>query len=131
MTENSVFLDSPSEGANYRTFCMFKVNMSSNANCSFLRLQHRGANVSEEEDVDSLNESSQAVRNEISTDSDECRDYLEIWDRKICLSDLANPGVLPLVDADSFVAFFWTDDTRDENRITPFDIRAECGVYSS
>ena len=114
---------SPPEDSDVRTFCMFKVNMSSNANCSLLRL------VPEEGYVNSVSES----QLHISTNSrSDCGDYLEIADRKICLSDLARPDALPLIHDTSFVAIFWTDATRDTDTATtrPFEIRAECAVYN-
>ena len=123
MTENSAFLSPPAD-SDVRTFCMLKVNMSSNANCSLLRLTY----VPDEEDANSLSES-QSLRNETSTNS-LCRDYLKIGNRKVCLSDLARPDALPLIHATSFVAIFWTDATRDGDTISSFDIRAECEVYS-
>ena len=123
MTENSAFFSPPAD-SDVRTFCMFKVNMSSNANCSLLRLTY----VPDEEDANSLSES-QSLRNETSTNS-LCRDYLKIGNRKICLSDLARPDALPLIHATSFVAIFWTDAMKDADTISTFDIRAECEVYS-
>ena len=123
MTENSAFLSPPAD-SDVRTFCMLKVNMSSNANCSLLRLTY----VPDEEDANSLGES-QSLRNETSTNS-LCRDYLKIRNRKVCLSNLARPDALPLIHATSFVAIFWTDAMKDADTISSFDIRAECEVYS-
>ena len=124
--EDTVYLSSPN-GSDYRTLCMYRVNLSSNANCSSLRLLHAIDHPTEEY-VDNLSASNPCRRR---LDSD-CRDYLRVYygeglqqSRVWCREKLADLNHL-LANTTSFVAVYWTDATRDESITSSFNIRAEC-----
>ena len=129
--DSSVTLSSP-EGSDYRTMCVYKVNLTSSSNCSSLQLMH-SVDHPQEEYVDSLNVSHpcrDAVNVSDNSISD-CKDYVEILyenqSRVYCRSALAELD-LSLRNVTSFVAVYWTDSTSDENFRGSFKIRAECTV---
>ena len=117
----------------FRTFCMYKVNMSDTKNCSALRIQSV-VDHPEEEYIDSLNET-----HPCRFSDNECKDYLQIYyhgedgnrqTQILCREELANPENM-IVPAASFTAVFWSDSTYDPDATRSFHIRAECLDYGN
>ena len=127
--ENTVFLSPPAD-SEYRTFCLFRVNLSSNTNCTSVRLQHV-VDHPEEEYVDSLNVSHTCRDSQNSLANPDCHDYFQIYygtqTRVLCRRELAE-FEQRLEGVTSFVAVYWTDSTADPNTTSSFNIRAECDV---
>ena len=127
--ESAVFLSPPTD-ADYKTFCLFRVNLGSSANCTSIRLQHM-VDYQEEEYVDSLNVSHPCRDSSETNPSPACQDYLQIYygtqTRVLCRRELAE-FELRLVNVTSFVAVYWSDSTTDPNTTSDFNIRAECDV---
>lgn len=108
---------------------MYKVNLSSNVNCSSILLQH-SVDHPEEEYIDSLNVS-HPCRNDAQDSDPECLDYLQIYygsqSRVLCREELAELE-MRLVNVTSFVAIYWSDATHDPDATSSFNLRAECDI---
>ena len=111
---------------------MYNVNLSSNVNCTALRLQHI-VDFPIEEYVDIIN-----ITHPCSRHSEyECKDYLQIYygegnnntqSRILCREELATlEMILPTT---SFVAIYWTDSTSSDDFTSSFHLRAECLDYN-
>ena len=107
---------------------MYNVNLTSNPNCTALRLQHI-VDVPEEEHLDNLNVSHPCRYSE-------CMDYVQIYygegenvqSHILCREKLATLEMT--IPATSFVAVYWSDNTNSVDMASTFHIRAECMDYN-